>query len=150
VLRPHPPLAASRGSLHPFQTDPSRAHGAKNLLKTFWTTEGDPRACRLARAWVRLLNGKIVRIRSSDKILYHLSAFLVCPTLVALMERATGFLEEVGAPTRVARQMLGAVVDETVKTFVAFGGRGSLTGAASRGAWAGIGRRRQASVNNPG
>jgi len=143
VLRPLARLGGFCGSLHPFQTVPSPAQGAKNLLKTFWTTEGDPRACRLARAWVRLLNGKIVRIRSSDKILYHLSAFLVCPTLVALMERATGFLEEVGAPTRVARQMLGAFVDETVKNFVAFGGRRSMTGPASRGDWAVIRRHRQ-------
>jgi predicted short-subunit dehydrogenase-like oxidoreductase (DUF2520 family) len=143
VLRPLARLGGACGSLHPFQTVPSPAQGAKNLVGTFWTTEGDPRACRLARAWVRLLKGKIVRIRSRDKTLYHLSAFLVCPTLIALMERATGFLEEVGAPTRVARAMLGAFVSETVKNFVAFGGRRSMTGPASRGDWAVIRRHRR-------
>ncbi len=143
VLKPLARLGGAVGSLHPFQTVPSAEQGAKNLLRTFWTTEGDPSACRLARGWVRLLKGKIVRIRSDRKTLYHLSAFLVCPTLVALMERATGFLEAVGAPTRVARQMLGAFVGETVKNFVAFGGRRSLTGPASRGDWDVIRRHRQ-------
>lgn len=143
VLAPLARLGGACGSLHPFQTIPSPAQGAKNLVGTFWTTEGDPRACRLARTWVRLLKGKIVRIRSSDKILYHLSAFMVCPTVIALMERATGFLEEVGAPTQVAREMLGAFVSETVKNFVAFGGRRSMTGPASRGDWAVIRRHRQ-------
>jgi len=143
VLEPLGRLGGAVGSLHPFQTVPSPKQGAENLLGTFWTTEGDPSACRLARGWVRLLKGKIVRIRSDRKTLYHLSAFLVCPTLVALMERATGFLEAVGAPTRVARQMLGAFVSETVKNFVAFGGRRSLTGPASRGDWDVIRRHRQ-------
>jgi predicted short-subunit dehydrogenase-like oxidoreductase (DUF2520 family) len=143
VLAPFARLGGACGSLHPFQTVPSPAQGAKNLLGTFWTTEGDARACRLARGWVRLLKGKIVHIRSDRKTLYHLSAFLVCPTLVALMERATVFLEEVGAPTQVARAMLGAFVSETVKNFVAFGGRRSMTGPASRGDWAVIRRHRQ-------
>ncbi len=143
ILAPLARLGGACGSLHPFQTVPSPAQGAKNLLGTFWTTEGDPRACRLARAWVRLLKGKIVKIRSDRKTLYHLSAFLVCPTLIALMERATGFLEECGAPTHIARQMLGAFVSETVKNFVAFGGRRSMTGPASRGDWDVIRRHRK-------
>jgi predicted short-subunit dehydrogenase-like oxidoreductase (DUF2520 family) len=143
ILKPLALLGGAVGSLHPFQTVPSPKQGAKNLLGTYWTTEGDPKACRLARTWVRLLKGKIVRIRSDRKTLYHLSAFLVCPTLVALMERATGFLEEVGAPPLIARQMLGAFVAETVKNFVEFGGRRSLTGPASRGDWAVIRRHRQ-------
>jgi predicted short-subunit dehydrogenase-like oxidoreductase (DUF2520 family) len=143
VLAPLARLGGVCGSLHPFQTVPSPAQGAENLIGTFWTTEGDAGACRLVRAWVHLLNGKIVRIHSRDKILYHLSAFLVCPTLIALMERATGFLEEVGAPTRVAREMLGAFVSETVKNFVAMGGRRAMTGPASRGDWAVLRRHRQ-------
>jgi predicted short-subunit dehydrogenase-like oxidoreductase (DUF2520 family) len=142
ILSPLAHLGGAVGSLHPFQTVPSPQQGAKNLLGTFWTTEGDPSACRLARTWARLLKGKVVRIRSDRKTLYHLSAFLVCPTLVALMDRATGFLEEVGAPRRTARQMLGAFVGETVKNFVEFGGRCSLTGPASRGDWAVIRRHR--------
>ena len=136
VLEPFKERGAAVGSLHPYQTIPSPAAGVRNLPGSFWAVEGDKQAVVLARRWVKSLGGKPFVIAPEFKPLYHLSAFLVCPTTVALMDCSERLLQQAGVPKRVIRPMLGRFVSETVNNFVEFGGRKSLTGPAVRGDWA--------------
>jgi len=135
VLRPLRRRGAAIGSLHPFQTVPSPAAGVENLLKCFWALEGDPAARKVAARWVRDLEGVSFRISSSQKTLYHLAAFLVCPTTVTLMDRSLRLLRRSHVPPRMARLMLGKFVAETAGNFVRLGARRALTGPAVRGDW---------------
>jgi predicted short-subunit dehydrogenase-like oxidoreductase (DUF2520 family) len=127
---------AAVGSLHPYQTVPSPSAGARNLRGCYWAVEGDRPAVALARRWVKLLGGKSFGIAPEFKPLYHLSAFLVCPTTVTLMDCSERLLGQAGVPKKMIRPMLGRFVSETVNNFVEFGGRKSLTGPAVRGDWA--------------
>ena len=136
VLDPFNMRGAAVGSLHPYQTVPSPLAGVRNLPGCYWAVEGDRPAVALARRWVKLLDGKAFAIAPEFKPLYHLSAFLVCPTVVTLMDCAERLLGQAGVPKKVIRPMLGKFVSETVDNFVAFGGRKSLTGPAVRGDWA--------------
>jgi predicted short-subunit dehydrogenase-like oxidoreductase (DUF2520 family) len=135
VLDPFKMRGAAVGSLHPYQTVPNPSAGARNLPGCYWAVEGDRRAVGLAQRWVKLLDGKSFAIAPEFKPLYHLSAFLVCPTAVTLMDCSERLLLEAGVPKKVARPMLGMFVAETVNNFVEFGGRKSLTGPAVRGDW---------------
>lgn len=135
---------AAVGSLHPFQTIPNPAAGARNLVGCYWTIEGDSAARKLAARWVKGLHGTTVRVNPSKKTLYHLAAFLVCPTVVALMDRSHHFLRRAGVPHNVARRMLGKIVAETARNFTELGARRALTGPVARGDWTTVRRHLRA------
>lgn len=136
VLEPFRERGAAIGSLHPYQTIPSPAAGVRNLLGCYWAVEGDRQAVAVAQRWVKALGGKSFTLLPESKPLYHLSAFLVCPTVVTLMDCSERLLHQAGVPNKVIRPMLGRFVAETVRNFVESGGRKSLTGPAVRGDWA--------------
>jgi predicted short-subunit dehydrogenase-like oxidoreductase (DUF2520 family) len=140
VLRPLKLCGAAIGSIHPYQTVPSPKAGVRNLRGCFWALEGDRQALRVARDWVRRLGGVPFSIRPEGKTLYHLSAFVVCPTLVTLMAQSKSLLQKAGVPSRIARPMLGQFVVETARNFADLGARRALTGPAVRGDWATIRR----------
>ena len=133
ILNPFKLRGAAIGSLHPFQTVPSPQAGVRNLCGGYWALEGDPRALRVARRWVKHLGGVAFSIRPEKKTLYHLSAFIACPTVVTLMAQAASLLKHAGVPERIARPMLRQFVAETARNFEDLGGRGALTGPAVRG-----------------
>jgi predicted short-subunit dehydrogenase-like oxidoreductase (DUF2520 family) len=135
VLGPLARRGAVIGSLHPFQTIPNPRAGIRNLKRCYWGVEGDAAARRIATQYVRALHGVAFSVKPSAKTLYHLSAFLVCPTVVTLMDRSERLLRKSGVPAKIARPMLGRFVAETVRNFVELGGRRALTGPAARGDW---------------
>jgi predicted short-subunit dehydrogenase-like oxidoreductase (DUF2520 family) len=140
VLLPLQLRGAAIGSLHPYQTVPSPQAGVRNLRGCYWALEGDRPAMRVARSWVKLLGGVAFSIRPKEKTLYHLSAFMVCPTLVTLMAQAAALLKQAGVPPGISRPMLRQFVTETARNFAELGGRRALTGPAVRGDWATIRR----------
>jgi predicted short-subunit dehydrogenase-like oxidoreductase (DUF2520 family) len=136
VLTPLGKKGAAIGSLHPFQTVPTPADGVRNLSRGFWAIEGDPRARSVATRWVKAFDGAAFSIRPEKKILYHAAAFLVCPTVVTLLDRSQFLLRKSGVPARITRPMLSRFVTETVRNFDRLGARKALTGPAVRGDWA--------------
>lgn len=140
VLQPLRRRGAAVGSLHPFQTVPDPAVGVRNLQGCFWGIEGDWEAQRVARRWVKALRGIAINVRPSGKTLYHLAAFLVCPTVITLMAQSARLLKRAGVPAGSARLMLGRFVADTARNFADLGARRALTGPAVRGDWPTIGR----------
>ena len=89
---------------------------------------------------MRLLDGVAFPVRPEEKTLYHLSAFMVCPTVVTLMAQAANLLKQAGVPAKISRPMLRQFVTETARNFAELGARRALTGPAVRGDWATIRR----------
>jgi predicted short-subunit dehydrogenase-like oxidoreductase (DUF2520 family) len=135
VLAPLKEKGAAIGSLHPFQTVPNPPEGVRNLRECFWALEGNPAARRVAAGWVKALGGVTFAVWPDKKIIYHAAAFLVCPTLVTLMDRSAFLLRQCGVPEKVSRPMLTNFVEETARNVARFGAKGSLTGPAVRGDW---------------
>ncbi len=135
VLAPLKRRGAAIGSLHPFQTVPDPSVGIRNLPNSFWAIEGDACACRTAVEIARELDGLPFRVQPARKILYHVGAVLSCGAVVALLDESARMLRSAGVPAGIIRPMLGGFVSETVKNFVALGGRGALTGPVARGDW---------------
>ncbi len=137
-------LGASVGCLHPFETVPTPEIGLRNLRGCTWAVEGDPAARRVARRWVRRLGGRVVQIRPTRKALYHLSAFLVCPSVVTLMDRSLRLLRGAGVPAAIGRRMLARILSSSARNVTELGARRALTGPAVRGDWATIRRHLEA------
>lgn len=135
VLEPLKQRGASVGSLHPYETIPTPEAGVRNLVGCYWAIEGDRQAKALAKRWVRVLRGTVFEIAPEAKPLYHLSAFLVCPTLVTLMDHSRKLLREAGVPHKIAAPMLERFVVQTARNFAGLGARRALTGPAVRGDW---------------
>jgi predicted short-subunit dehydrogenase-like oxidoreductase (DUF2520 family) len=144
VLRALRRRGAAIGCLHPYQTVPSPAAGVRNLVGAYWGVEGDAAACQVARRLARALGGVVFRVYPRQKTLYHLSAFLVCPTTLTLLERSMRLLRRAGVPARIARPMLSRFVTETVQNFAELGARRAMTGPAVRGDWSTIERHLRA------
>lgn len=134
------------GSLHPFQTVPSPQAGVRNLRGCFWALEGDRTALRVARAWVKRLEGVSFHVAPEQKTIYHLSAFLVGPSVATLISESMALLRQAGVPARISRVMLRQFVVETAKNFADLGPRRALTGPAVRGDWVTI-RRHLAAIS---
>ena len=147
VLTPLKLRGAAIGSLHPYQTVPRPEAGVRNLQGCYWAVEGDRRAVAMARNWIKLLRGVAFSVRPEAKTLYHLSAFIVCPTVVTLMAQAADLLKKAGVSARISRPMLRKFVAETAGNFADLGGRRALTGPAVRSDWATI-RRHLAGLRN--
>ncbi|HEV2175765.1 MAG TPA: DUF2520 domain-containing protein [Terriglobia bacterium] len=128
-------LGASTGSFHPFQTVPNAAAGVVSLVGSYWGIDGRPAAVKVARRWAKALGGVAFAVKPGRKTLYHVSAFLVSPTLVTLLEQSERLLKLAGVPRKVARPMLARFVAETVKSVAEMGPRRALTGPAARGDW---------------
>ena len=144
ILSPLKQRGAAIGSLHPYQTVPSPRTGVRSLCECFWAVEGDRRAARVARDLIKMLQGTAFSVRPEEKMLYHLSAFLVCPTVVTLMAQSADLLKKAGVPPKISRPMLRQFVAETARNFADFGGSRALTGPAVRGDWTTICRHRAA------
>lgn len=140
ALDPLKARGAAVGSIHPYQTVPSPPAGGRSLRACYWAIEGDRRALRVARDWVKRLQGVAFTIPAGQKTLYHLSAFIVCPTVVTLMAQAASLLKQAGVPERISRPMLQQIVAETARSFADLGPRRALTGPAVRGDWTTIHR----------
>jgi predicted short-subunit dehydrogenase-like oxidoreductase (DUF2520 family) len=136
VLAPLRKKGAAIGSLHPYQTIPNPKEGTRNLAGCFWAAEGDRKACRIAKQWIKALDGVAIAVPSEKKILYHAAAFLVCPTEITLLERSEFLLRQCGVPAKIARSMLTRFVAETASNYGKLGAREALTGPAVRGDWA--------------
>ena len=147
VLSPLKLRGAAIGSLHPYQTVPRPQAGVRNLQDCFWGVEGDRKAVGVAKRLINRLGGIVFSIRPEQKALYHLSAFLVCPTVVTLMAKAEQLLQQAGVPRKVSRPMLRQFVSETARNFDDLGGPRALTGPAVRGDSATI-RRHLAALRN--
>jgi predicted short-subunit dehydrogenase-like oxidoreductase (DUF2520 family) len=135
VLQPLRRRGAVVGSLHPFQTIPTPSAGTRSLRGCYWGVDGDRKARAVAEDWVGRLGGKSFRVPTKHKALYHLSAFLVCPTTVTLMDQSERLLRRAGIPARLIRSMLAQFVAETARNFAALGGKKALTGPVARGDW---------------
>jgi predicted short-subunit dehydrogenase-like oxidoreductase (DUF2520 family) len=135
VLEPLRRYGAAVGSLHPFQTIPSAAAGYRNLPHGFWAIEGQGRARAAARAIVQSLGGLSFPVEAAQKTLYHAGAVMACGAVVALLDQSHQLLRCAGVPAKNIRPMLGHFVSETLRNFVSLGGRGALTGPATRGDW---------------
>jgi predicted short-subunit dehydrogenase-like oxidoreductase (DUF2520 family) len=131
VLHPLRCFGAAVGSLHPLQT----FSGVRipPLQGKCFAIEGDDLALRTARALVRSLGGRAIKIGAEKKILYHAAAALAAGHVLAIEEAASRMLMSAGMSRRQAARSLVSLSRQVLDNFERLGGRAAWTGPLARG-----------------
>ncbi|HAR96989.1 MAG TPA: hypothetical protein DCR97_13680, partial [Deltaproteobacteria bacterium] len=128
-LKPLDDRGANLGSLHPLQTFPDVESGIAAIPSTFIFIEGDEVAVANLEKIASHLGSEVVRIESSNKVLYHLSAVLVCNLLCALLYEGEQIMNNIG----IDLDPFYPIIRTTLGNIEAKGPLASLTGPVVRG-----------------
>lgn len=128
-LKPLDAKGALLGSLHPLQTFPDIDSGIAVLPSTYIFIEGDEGAIPSLQRIALSLGFKSLRIDSSHKVLYHLSAVFACNLLCALMYEGERVMEKIG----IDLVPFSPIIKATLRNIETKGPLLSLTGPIVRG-----------------
>lgn len=129
---------ASVAALHPLMIFPRPAPDAASALARLagctWAleTSGAHAAARL-ETLVAALGGRIVRLRETDRVPYHLAAVLASNYVVALLGAAVALWQGFGVAPSLALDALMPLVRATVENLAALGPAAALAGPVARG-----------------
>lgn len=128
-LAPLDTKGALLGSLHPLQTFPDIDSGIAALPTTYVFIEGDERALAVLEEIGSTVGHKAVLIDSANKVLYHLSAVVVCNLLSALMYTGEDVMRRIG----IDLVPFFPIIEATLKNIETKGSLLALTGPVVRG-----------------
>lgn len=129
MLGPLHARGAAVASLHPLQ---SFGRHVLSLVGVHFAVEGDEKALRLAQSLVTDWHGKLLRLKSGQKILYHAAATFASPLFTPLIQAAITLMGHAGIGPKTALQALKPLLLTTLENFV-HSGRQSWTGPLARG-----------------
>jgi predicted short-subunit dehydrogenase-like oxidoreductase (DUF2520 family) len=129
LLAPLKERGASVGSLHPLQTFPDVDAAIRGMRKAYVFVEGDEEARGVLLKLGKNLGKRVYEIEGEKKILYHLSAVLVCNLLCAILYSAERILEEIDLPL----EPFFPLIETTLSNVKRKGALPSLTGPIVRG-----------------
>ena len=120
-------------ALHPVQSFWSHSQAIRSLPGSYFAADGSVSGLRFGRHLVRQLHGGWVRVRGSDRAMYHAMCVLASNFVSALFDGA----EEIGCKLGISRRRTGVMLAPLARTVldnIAEQGAGpSLTGPVERG-----------------
>lgn len=122
---------ASIGSLHPMQTFPSRSKSS--VRDIWWSIEGDARAVREGKRFVKMLDGNIFVIPKKAKVLYHTAGVFASNYLVTLMSIVEELAHEIKIPRNDIWKIYLPIVQMTLENVRKTSPARALTGPIARG-----------------
>ncbi len=129
LLEPVRARGGAVASLHPLQ---SFGRHVLSLGGVYFAVEGDEKALRTAQALVNDWQGKLLRLKPGQKLLYHAAAMFASPLFTPLMQAAVTLLGHAGIGPKTAIQALQPLLLTTLENFI-HSGRQSWTGPLARG-----------------
>lgn len=125
---------ALTGSFHPMQTFPGTENVDASVLSGIaYAVEGPPPLSDALKEMAQALGGWAVEIGPQDRALYHLSGFLACGAVVALMAQASEIWKVMGYSREQGHEVLLPLLRSTVESLETRGIPAALTGPVSRG-----------------
>ena len=122
------------GSFHPMQTFPGTENADASALSGIaYAVEGPPPLSEALEEMARALGGWPVEISPQDRALYHLSGFLACGAVVALLAQASEIWKVMGYTREEGQEVLLPILRSTVDSLKTRGIPAALTGPVSRG-----------------
>ena len=122
------------GTLHPLYSFSPAGSPPASLAGVTFAVDGDRPAAASARALVRALGGRALRVPGSRRAAYHLAASVVSNDLTALLD--LGFTlasRRLGITRRAAARALLPLARVSVENIARYGPERGLTGPAARG-----------------
>jgi len=123
----------STGSCHPLQTFPRPLRSEGLFGETYFCIEGDARATRQARRLARDIGARYFEIPTEMKGLYHASAVMASPGVLALVSISLEMLARCGLKEKESIKVLLPLVEATIAHVREVGPALALTGPVSRG-----------------
>ena len=120
-------------ALHPMQTFADPRQGARNVIGSYFSLEGDPEAVAFGRELVEAFSGQAFVIPKERKSLYHAALCVASNYLVTVVDLASQMLERAGIEKGEALEAMRPLIRGTVSNLERNGLPGALTGPISRG-----------------
>jgi predicted short-subunit dehydrogenase-like oxidoreductase (DUF2520 family) len=120
-------------ALHPVQSFFSHSQAIRSLPGSFFAADGSVTGLRFGRHLVRQLHGGWVRVRGSDRAMYHAMCVFASNFLSALIDSAEEIAHELGISRRRAGLMLVPLAQTVLENIAEQGVGPSLTGPVERG-----------------
>jgi predicted short-subunit dehydrogenase-like oxidoreductase (DUF2520 family) len=133
VLQPLTTRGFAVASCHPLQSFATPQRGVSLMPHTYFCIEGDRRAVRQARQFVKAIGAKHFTIAKEKKNLYHAAAVLASGGVTTLISAALEMLAHCGLSEREARRVLLPLVEGSLENLAAVGAAKALTGPVRRG-----------------
>lgn len=120
-------------SLHPLHSFSGGIEDLKALKESSFTIEGDDEAVFEVSERLKMTGNKILKIESSDKVLYHVACVFASNYITTLVYKSLSFFESMGISKEDSKKMLMPLVKGTVENLFEKGPEKSLTGPIARG-----------------
>jgi len=127
-------------ALHPMQTFADPRQGARNIIGSYFSLEGDPEAVAFGRELVEAFSGRAFVIPKERKALVHAALCVASNYLVTVVDLAARMLERADVEKGEPLEAMLPLIRGTVRNLERNGLPGALTGPISRGDAATIAR----------
>jgi predicted short-subunit dehydrogenase-like oxidoreductase (DUF2520 family) len=121
------------GAFHPLQTISDPESGAASLKGAAFAIAGDAPAVEWAEHIVRAANGRVLRIASERRPLYHAAAVMASNYVTAMLSAAQTLLIAADVDPEEALQALGPLARTSLDNALRQGPVAALTGPIERG-----------------
>jgi len=132
------------GSMHPLQSFGDPDESEKHLDRILFSIEGTPEAERIILKILEETGGKVSRIQTEQKPLYHAGACIVSNFLVTLLESGFRCFESAGVDREKIFDAVKPLIDSTLGNIREKGTVNALTGPIARGDYNTLGIHLQA------
>ena len=120
-------------SVHPLKTFADPHDAIRTFAGTYCAAEGDDAALAVLGPAFEQIGGRICRIDSQSKTVYHAASVIVCNYLTALLETGLRCYGKAGLERETATRMMEPLVRETLENVLTLGTARALTGPIARG-----------------
>jgi len=133
ILEPAKRLGAQVGAFHPLQTFASVKQSIDNIPGSTFAIEAEEPLLTTLKEMATALEGDWIKLKASDKVLYHAAAFIACNYMVTLIKLATDLWQTFNIPTPQATKALMPLLRGTLNNIDTVGIPQCLTGPIARG-----------------
>ena len=133
ILEPAREQGALTGVIHPLQTFASLQQALENMPGSTFALEAEAPLADILQTMATALGGHWIKLKATDKVLYHTAAVIACNYLVTLVKLATDLWQKFGIPADEAATALLPLVRGTVHNLETIGIPQCLTGPIARG-----------------
>ena len=133
ILEPAKKLGALVGAFHPLQTFASVKQAIDNIPGSTFAIEAEEPLLNTLKDLATTLDGHWIRLKASDKVLYHAAAVIASNYLVTLIKVATDLWQTFNIPTSQATKALMPLLRGTLNNIDNVGIPQCLTGPIARG-----------------
>jgi len=120
-------------AVHPVKSLADPEACVRTFAGTFCGAEGNDRALEVVGNLFEDCGGRIFRLKTEEKEIYHAASVFVCNYVTALLDVGLKCFKRSGIERETALEVMGPLVMETVRNNLNAGPEASLTGPIARG-----------------